>query len=176
MTKTEALKCLSILKASYPRQELGRDTLEAYAAMLADIDFEAAQDAVRRLICGSKWFPSIAEIRAEVAQAAMANMPAPEIAWGEVWKAISRYGMNRQPQFSCPEVAAAVDVIGWRTICLDENVASSRSRFIDAYRSYHDGSRSAAQLGQHAIGKAELGERKGYQPLRLVDANGRGNR
>lgn len=168
MTKNEALKCLAILKASYPRQEIGRETFEAYSTMLADVDFEAAQAAVKRLICSSKWFPTISEIRAEVAQAATAGMPVPELAWGEVWKAISRYGMNRIPQFSCPEVAAAVDVIGWRTICLDENVMSTRARFVDAYRAYHEGARTVAQLGVHAIEQNQLPERMGLQRLQLV--------
>lgn len=166
MNKSEALKCLAILKASYPRQEIGAATIEAYSTMLADVDFLAVQEAIKRLICTSKWFPAIAEIREEIAKGATAGLPPVELAWGEVWKAISRYGMNRTPQFSCPEVAAAVDAIGWRHICLDENVTSTRARFTDAYRAVRDGRMQVHQLGSHAPSNA-LPERKGLQPLKL---------
>lgn len=155
MTKPEALKCLAILKASYPRQELEPATVETYAMMLDDVDFGEAQAAIKRLICESKWFPAIAEIRAEVARGATASLPAVEVAWGEVTKAISRFGMNRKPIFSCPEIAAAVDVLGWRNVCLDENTMSTRARFTDAYRAYRERRVSSVQLGRHELPGAE---------------------
>lgn len=150
MTQGESLKCMSILAASYPRQALDEATLTTYATMLADLEFDAVQEAVKRIICTSKWFPSIAEIRAEVVSADTMHLPAPELAWGEVWKAIGRYGMNRKPEFSCPEIAAAVDAVSWRHICTDPNVTSTRARFTDAYRAIRESDTSSRQLGSHA--------------------------
>lgn len=150
MTKTEALQCLMILKASYPRAEVNEETLLAYATMLDDVDREQAQSAIKRIICKSKWFPAIAEIRAEIAEASIASLTPVDLAWGEVWKAISKYGMNRTPIFSSPEISAAVDAIGWRQICLDENVTATRANFREAYRAIRDGRKQAEQLGPHA--------------------------
>lgn len=171
MKKQEVLKCLSILKASYPKQQLAPDTLEVYATMLADLQREDVEGAIRRLVCKSKWFPTVAEIRSEVAEVAVSHLPEPEVAWGEVWQAIGRWGMNRRPEFSSPEVEAAVDAIGWRTICLDENVMSSRARFIDAYRVFRERKVERAQLGEHALERPALSGGKSLplgQVLKLV--------
>ncbi len=156
MTKTEALQCLMVLKASYPRSEIGQETLLAYASMLSDVDAQDAKTAVERLICTSKWFPTVAEIRAEVADAATAGLPAVELAWGEVHRAIGEVGHYQVPAFSCPEIASAVRAIGWRHICLDKNVTSTRSRFTDAYRAIRTGKVEAVQLGAHAPGRERI--------------------
>ena len=175
MKTDEALECLTVLAASYPRAEIEEATLVAYSSMLADVDGDQAQAAIKRIICTSKWFPTIAEIRAEIAEAATAQLPAVEIAWGEVWKAIGKYGMYRTPEFSCPEIAAAVDAISWRHICLDENVTSTRARFTDAYRSIREGRVEAAQLGAHAPDRQQLPERSGGQKRLTFDGtNGAG--
>ena len=171
MTKQEAIQVVMILKASYPRAEVTQETILAYATMLADIEAEAGSAAIKRLICKSKWFPAIAEIRAEVAEAATIGMPAVELAWGEVYQAISKYGMNRAPQFSCPEVAAAVRAIGWRHICLDPNVTSTRARFTDAYRAVRDGEVQVHQLGQHTPERAKLASTGASRAVFVLPAN-----
>lgn len=150
MKKAQALSCIAILAASYPRQELNPDTLNAYATMLQDLEFEAVDAAVKRIICSSKWFPTIAEIRAEVAEGECGDLAPAELAWGEVQRAIGRWGMYNTPQWSTPELAAAVDAIGWRTICTDTNVVSTRARFIDAYRVTRERRVQGYQLGAHA--------------------------
>jgi hypothetical protein len=162
------MKCLSILKASYPRQNLEKATIETYAAMLQDIEFEAAMGAVNRLVSSSKWFPSIAEIRAECTADIRSELPDPEQAWGEVQRAIGRWGMNRLPEWSCAQVGEAVDCVGWRTICLDENVMSTRRVFLDAYKGIRERVVTRAQLGAHAPKRRELTERSGYGRLAPV--------
>lgn len=133
MNKGEAVKLISMLRAAWPRQEVLPETAEVYAAMLADLPFEEAKAAVTRLVQTSKWFPAISEIRERVAESRCALDP-PELAWGEVQKAISRVGAYHQPLFENPAVQCAVNAIGWRNICLDENLSATRARFIDAYR------------------------------------------
>ena len=51
-----------------------------------------------------------------------------------VQRAIGRIGSYQAPQFDCDEVQAAVEAIGWRAICLDENLSATRARWIDAYK------------------------------------------
>lgn len=168
MIKEEAFKCMSILKAAYPRQLLDAATLTTYTTMLEDLACDDVQSAIQRIICTSKFFPAIAEIRAECTRA-VSTLPEPEIAWGEVRKLVNSYGGrqrdDRKLEFSHPEIAAAVDVIGWQTICNDENVTSTRARFVDAYRAYFDGSIRIAQLGVHAPASRSLPERTGMRRL-----------
>lgn len=133
MTKGESMKLLAMLRAAWPRQEVGADTAEVYAEMLKDIPFDEASAAVRRIVQTSKWFPAIAEIREQVAESRSALDP-PELAWGQVQAAISKIGAYHQPLFSNPAIQRAVKALGWRQICLDENLSATRARFIDAYR------------------------------------------
>jgi hypothetical protein len=150
VTNADIKRLLSILRASYPRQEIDEATVKAYSHMLADLDYDEARAATQRLIATSKFFPTIAEIRAEVAEESMSAIPSGEEAWGEVRRAISRVGSYRTPTFDIREIAEAVDVIGWRNLCLSDNPASSRARFIDAYRSIRERSQSIAQMGRFA--------------------------
>lgn len=150
MTRSQALKCLAVLAASYPRNGLEKHNLDTYALMLEDLDFVRVGEAMKRLTCKLKWFPSIAEIRAEVAEAELGDVLPAELAWGEVQKAIGRYGYSRMPEWSSNEMTAAVDAIGWRNICLDENVAATRARFIDAYGASRSRALTGLALGGHA--------------------------
>ena len=134
MNKGEAMKLLATLRAAWPRQEVGQDTAAVYAAMLADLPLEEAKAAVQLLVQTSRFFPTIAEIREKVAEARCGDLTAPELAWGEVQEAIGRVGSYHRPLFANPAIQRAVDAIGWRAICLDENLSATRARFLDAYK------------------------------------------
>lgn len=155
MTESEALKLVAVLAAAYPRQAMGQASIRAYASMLGDLDYPETDAAVRRIICSSKWLPSIAEVRAEVAEAACGLEPG-EMAWGEVQRAIGRWGAARTPEWSTPELAAAVGDIGWRNICHDTNVASTRARLIEAYRARRERALDGSRLGKYSPGKRRL--------------------
>lgn len=161
MTKAETARLLAILQGAYPRQEIQPETLEAYSAMLSDLTYEAASSALKRILATSKWFPTIAEIRAETAEDFLDSLPDPAIAWGEVLRAISRFGSYRTPEFEHYEIAAAVEAVGWQAICLDTAVMSTRKRFVDAYTAIRDRTLRGEQLGEFAGPrlKAERAER-----------------
>lgn len=166
MKPHEAAKCAATIQAAYSRPEMTDATFATYTRLLVDLDFGDAMGAIDRHILTNKWMPSVSEIRAECTRA-VSTLPEPEIAWGEVRKKIGSHGRNLRddkPLNFSPEIRAAVDVIGWQTICNDENIMSTRARFIDAYRSYYDGSVRVAQLGVHAPRKS-LPERTGMKRL-----------
>lgn len=149
MTKAEALSCVAMLAASYPRHALTPVNLNAYAVMLEDLAFVDVSEAVKRLVCTSKWFPAIAEIRTEVAEAKCSELADPGLAWAEVLAMVSRCGYNGSPEWSSPAMADAVAAVGWRHICIDENIASSRARFVDAYRASRLRAVDVQRLGTH---------------------------
>lgn len=153
MRPHEAAKCAATIQAAYSRPQMTDATAATYERLLVDLDFVDAMAAIDRHILTNKWLPTVAEIRAECTRA-VSTLPEPEIAWGEVRRKIGSHGRNiredKPLNFSAPEIRAAVDVIGWQTICNDPNEMSTRSRFVDAYRSYYDGSVRVARLGVHA--------------------------
>lgn len=64
MTDSEARRLLDVLKGAYPnRKNVGDETENVYATLLADLDFETAQHAVRDVIADVKFWPAFAEIK-----------------------------------------------------------------------------------------------------------------
>lgn len=134
MTESEGLKIMAMIRGVWgAKQPLDADAIRIWPTLLADLQFSAVSSAVTRLAKTSKWLPTVAEIRAEVVEE-RTDLPEAEVAWGYVWRAISKYGERQRPKFEHAEILQAVDAIGWSSICLDENVASTRARFTDAYR------------------------------------------
>lgn len=138
---TTILECLQLLVAAYPRQELPNKTIDVYEAGLSDIDPSLLKAAVLQCISGSKWFPTIAELRQ--AAASLIGRANGEMLPGEAWEHVTRkfrqgYGHNRVPDFSDqPLVAKTLQAIGgWHYLCLSENVIADRARFLQIYEAY----------------------------------------
>lgn len=137
MTKVEVAKLVQVLLASFPNAQTNTGTSQAYERMLADLDHAAAQAAVERLIATSKWLPTVAEIR-ETAQAIAVGEQRPGgDAWGSVLSAIKAQGAYRKPGidfvFNDPVTARCVAALNWEELCLSENQAADRARFIELY-------------------------------------------
>lgn len=137
MTKSEIASVLAVLKAAYPRQEITTGTADVYARFLADLPYEAALNAVKRHIATSQFFPAIAEIRKAAAESS-AQVVGGEEAWGEVMRAVRSVGRYRIPQWSHPAVKAAVDALGWETICNsdEDNLGTLRAHFYRTFERY----------------------------------------
>jgi hypothetical protein len=155
MTKSEAMKLVALLQGAYPRMTFPPTTLEVYAMGMSDLPYDAAYNAVSRLVQTSKWIPTISEIREQVVEE-RASLPAPEVAWGEVQRAIGRVGSYMTPVFECEEIDRAVRVLGWKNICLDENVASTRARFVDAYRALREERVKLEATGRYVPSERQL--------------------
>ena len=156
MTEKEAAGLMAALKAAYPRQEIAAPTIKLYARMLGDIDPTEGKEAVQRLIASSRFFPTVAEIREEVFRAHTEGLPEPEVAWRYVLEAIGKFGAYGSPSFEGEAMNEAIRAVGWRDICLSESVASSRARFVDAYRVCRERQTRRLQLGGYAPERKEL--------------------
>ena len=127
MLKSEALGIVAILRECYPRETVSQVREAMYVRLIEDLDIDSVLDAVTRLVARSKWFPTIAEIRSEVAVAIVDAEPA-EIAWGEV-RAVIR---DRKPNvFDNPFITQTVRSMGWAEI--QRAGASDRKQFLKTY-------------------------------------------
>jgi hypothetical protein len=147
MTRDEVKQLVAMMAATWTRPPVLAETVQAYCFALADLDHAAAKAAVLHLMQTARFFPTIAEIR-DAAVRSRVSLPSPEAAWGIVHRAISKHGSYRLPIFDCEEIDGAVADIGWKAICLSENIASERARFIDAFKS-----RAAKRIQLEATGK-----------------------
>lgn len=139
MDKREFAILAAAIKTYYSKE---KDLLPNDAAMslwykqLQDIPFPVAEAALDKWAQTEKWSPSIAELR-EMATTVSHG----EIAgWGEGWekvlKAVRKYGMyNIGPALASldPMTRQAVEQVGFREICLSENISVERANFRMVY-------------------------------------------
>lgn len=144
MTRPEVAKLVYVMVAT-TGQAARFDTkaldamVTAYAALLGDIDYARANAAVRVLLQSRHTIPAVADIRRTVLELERGPVRPAGEAWGDVLKAIGRYGAHRAPgldfQFDDPEVARCVKAFSWRQLCLSEDHTADRARFMDMYGS-----------------------------------------
>jgi len=143
MTVTQACEIANMILASYPQQRQKmtdvdiRAMYKVYAATLEDMDADAVQLGVLRLVKTEKWMPTVSEVRRAAMLVSNGRKREGGEAWKDVLKAIGRYGCTRTPgvdfAFEDPVVARAVDALGWRELCMSEDQIPDRARFIDLY-------------------------------------------
>ena len=139
MTRAEAAKLLSVLRAGFPRAFAQIDAEQAdmmisvWAEMLEDLTYPQVNAAVRALFQTNTFMPSIAEIRQTVVKMQRGPVRQGAEGWRDFLDAVSRFGFYRDPEFNDPLVARCVDALGWQTLCSSENQVSDRARFIDLY-------------------------------------------
>lgn len=145
MTKPETYKLVRVMLATtgqaarHDKQAL-EAMVVAYHALLADLEYVRCNAAVRALLAvDSRWVPPVSEIRRVVLELERGPVRPGGEAWGDVLKAIGRYGGHRAPgvdfEFDDPEVARCVKALGWSNICNSDmdGQRADRARFIELY-------------------------------------------
>jgi len=130
--KLVIVEILNELSTLFPQREVAEETLVGYADRLVDVPPEMLRAACERLSRRVDWFPTIAQIRAEVVQLVF-RPPIPQEAWGIVLKEIRRVGHDGTPAFALPVIDQAVKALGWREICLSEEIDRIAARFDRTY-------------------------------------------
>lgn len=157
MTLTEATALLTVALRAYPAAASKLDTLAQkamfalWAEMLEDVPFVVAHAAMKTHIGGSKFFPTVGEIRTIIAESTAGRARLGGDAWGDVLKAIGRHGRHRE--LDALTAMAKVDPIaahctrrlGWVALCDSENAVADRKQFIDLYE------QTAARAAQDAV-------------------------
>lgn len=163
MNRTEAARIVAVIVTACPSQatKLDREKqlgmVDTFAMLLDDISYEQANAALRVLLQTRTWMPSVADIRATVLELQRGPVRAGGDAWGSVLAAVSRYGSYRTPGtdfvFDDPTVARCVGALGWQNICLSENQAADRARFIEMYDKLASQAQREAQAPQLEVAK-----------------------
>jgi hypothetical protein len=110
---------------------MSRERLLVYSLFLADLDEEIGARVVATWIARETRFPMIAELR-QLAERLGADAP-PDIdqAWGEVHKAMRA---GRAPfRWSHDSVRLAVEAIGFRELCMSNDLSIDRAHFARAF-------------------------------------------
>lgn len=133
MNKHETAGMLAYLSAAYPRVAITKETARVFHEVLNHLEHEKVMEACREIVRESEFFPSAAEVLRSVARAQGVLSPPATAAWTDVLKQVNRHGMQGTPEFAHATIAAVVQSLGWRNICMSENQEVLRSNFLRMY-------------------------------------------
>lgn len=136
MTKTEALKLVTMVGAAFPRAPLPQPTVELYLELLQPLDVASTHAAILAILDEGRQFPpSFGEIRQAEARVRQVR-PTTEEAWGLVKaqvRSVGSYGRFEGHRL----VAEAVDLFGWQELCraTHDQDPANRAHFYRTYES-----------------------------------------
>jgi hypothetical protein len=188
----ETKEILRLICAAYPtqRQRMTGADLHAMLAVwslgLADVEMEPAVRAVGRIVCTSKFLPSLAEFRAALGDVHHGARRTGAEAWGDIRKLFAYRERSAMADVDpvVLEVCTAQGWIHWRTMWRngkdieqwhvamgeDANPAADRARFIELYDVLTVGERKAAQLAPGGKIPERLAAPEGRQLGAIVKA------
>lgn len=170
MDKKEFSTFAMALRTYYPKEQIlpNQQAMELWYRELCDIPYNVAEAGLRKWVISNKWSPSIAEIREMTTSVSEGDIPD----WGEGWEqvlvAIRKYGSYREKEAmdSMDDITKqCVTRLGFKNICMSENIASDRANFRMIYeqlaaRKKVD-QKMPPQLKSAIQGLLESNERKG---------------
>jgi hypothetical protein len=110
VTRDEAVQLLRLLRAAFPTTRIEPDTSELWLAELRRLDPSLGEEAVRSLIAGSRFWPTIAELNEQLEIARVRRRPAEEHrAWEE--RVAAREREAKVPLPPLREIPAAQELI-----------------------------------------------------------------
>lgn len=139
MKQTEVIKLIGLCSVNYrnwPEKDKEELTISLWSKMLADTEFFIAEAAIEKFIAESVYPPTIADVRARIADITVMPEKTAIEAWGDVCHAIRRYGhWNIEKAMDSFEgtTRKVVESIGFRTLCLSENEMADRAHFLKVY-------------------------------------------
>lgn len=132
MNKQEGAMLVGMIASAYPNWNPTKETVALYVSLLEDLEFEESKEAVKRLLMGSQFAPSIAAIRKKVLELDGAALTKSE-AWELVNLFVKRNGTYNRPKFEDPVIQQVVDSLGWYEICTTTNLDTMRAHFLRLY-------------------------------------------
>lgn len=119
-------------------------TLHIYQSLLADIPVDVLEATAMQHIAGSRFFPTVAELREGAMAIAAPQYPPAMEAWSEFLNAADSY--RPCPEFANPILNAVIRQMGWIDLCRSENQIADRAHFIQAYERLAARAREDAML------------------------------
>ena len=156
MTRDEFKILAKAIKAAYPNQNILPDSesMSIWYELLKDLDYMVAQAAVQKHMVSSKFPPTIADIREKSAGLAKGYIPTWSEGWGQVVKAISRYGLyDRKGALESMDdiTRTAVERMGFEELCRSENQSVDRANFRMIYEQIVEREQEVRKLPEHLV-------------------------
>lgn len=156
-SKQTIIKAITLLKTNY--QNALKDTSEDSLRMLIELWADAFKDtqeedfnrAIKNIINTQDYFPTVAQIKKEIATKQISNIPPAEDEWNEVLRVVHKYGTYRQQEALeklKPYTAYITTHIGYQNICMSEDNTWNKKEFIAEYEQLKDKEQQFLQTGE----------------------------
>ncbi len=151
MTKDEFKILCKGMKAVYPQPTFLPDAyaFKVWYSLLQDLDYTIAQAAIQKYMLINEFPPTIADIRKNAVSVQAGDKKTWSEGWEEVMKAIGNFGSYREEEAleSMSEITRkAVKKLGFRNICLSENITADRANFRTIYEQMAENEYTAKQI------------------------------
>jgi len=133
VNKHETAEVLGYLAAAFPHAKVTKQTAIVFHDVLSALPASDVMVAAKELVRECEFFPSPAQILNAVGRLSGTTSPSSGMAWQEVLRQVGEKGRMGVPEFSHATTEAVVKAIGWRDICMSENVDVLRSNFLRMY-------------------------------------------
>lgn len=166
MNKEIITKGLALLKYAYPNtfKDFSKEDTEmmiiVWLDTFSDNNPKEFETAIKRLMKTSKYMPSIAEIKQEIA---LISNPVIQLnadqEWDEVINAVRKYGSYREDEALNslkPYTKHIARQVGFKRICMSENIQWERKEFIDLFNMNKERDEVALMLNEPQMTLAEL--------------------
>ena len=159
MTKENFLKGITYLGIAY-NKSFDEQQVSVWYDFFKDTDYEVFRQAVKRIIPKSKYLPSIAELREEIAELTnpMLQLDVDE-EWNSVIKAIRQYGSYNgiaALESMKPETREIVKTIGWYRLCMSENIEFERRTFKELFTNKQTSAKKVGVINEPQLTLGEL--------------------
>lgn len=135
MTREEFLKGILFMTTAYSK-EMPQEQVGIWYSFFERDNYDTFRKAVKEICVTSRFFPSIAEIKAAMAENDL-NRLSSDQAWNNVQYAIGRYGYyqcDKAMESLTPEEQATVKSLGgFKRLCQQENTEWLRKDFCKIY-------------------------------------------
>ena len=134
MDKKEFSMYAMAIRTYYPKESIlpNQQAMELWYRELQDIPYDVAEAALRQWVATNKWSPSIADIREMASTVQHGSIPDWGDGWEQVLMAIRKFGTYRIPEAMesfDPLTKQCVERLGFRNICMSENINQDRANF-----------------------------------------------
>lgn len=123
---------MGLFVKSFPNKIFDSDVMWEFLKDLNDKNF---LESISKIVMTVKDINSATNLIALIRDFAIPENTSAGEAWGEVIKQISSIGSYGQPSFKDSLISQVVNCIGWRNLCLSENIAIERAHFLKIYES-----------------------------------------
>lgn len=143
-------KGMGLLVKAFPEKENDYDLMWEFLQDLEDEDFIKA---ISKIVITTKDINRATNMIALIRESALPENILAGEAWAEVLKEISKTGSWGKPQFNDPLIVRAVECIGWKNMCMSENIAIERAHFLKVFDSLSARNRIATLTVSHDVKK-----------------------